>query len=83
MAGNALVDDGIYAGDILLAEPAMLDGLEDGDFIIARFGKELAIERATRKADSWSLASSNRDLPGTALVGRVISVIRTLRVPGR
>lgn len=89
MAGNGLADAGLHDGDLLLAESATTDELDEGDVVVVRVRGNLAVKRYTRRAGEAVLEPASPDYPPALLraggdvvvVGRVISVIRRLRAP--
>ncbi|MBX6362277.1 MAG: repressor LexA [Gemmatimonadetes bacterium] len=89
MNGNGMADVGVHDGDLLLAEPAMADELEDGDIVVVRVRGELAVKRYFLRGGEAVLEPSSPDYPpallraggDVVLIGRVVSVIRRLRAP--
>jgi repressor LexA len=75
MAGDKLTDDGIKDGDLLLVEPAEATELQDGDLVCYLNGGDADIAHYG--------AESKRRLGQSAPDGRVVSVMRRLRRPGR
>ena len=71
--GDGLAGEGIRDGDLLLVEPAEAADIEDGDLVCYLHGEEApSVER---------YGASRRLVPAPA--GRVVSMVRRLRAPGR
>ncbi|HET9983508.1 MAG TPA: transcriptional repressor LexA [Longimicrobiales bacterium] len=89
MAGNGMAEVGVHHGDLLLAEPATADELDEGDVVVVRVRGELAVKRFFRRGGEAVLEPSSSDYPpallraggDVILIGRVVSVLRRLRAP--
>lgn len=89
MNGDGMADVGVHDGDLLLAEPATADELDDGDIVVVRVRGELAVKRYFLRGGEAVLEPSSSDYPpallraggDVVLVGRVVSVVRRLRAP--
>ncbi len=89
MSGDSMTGAGIRDRDLLLVEPATWEDLEEGDIVVARVQGDATVRRYFRRNDRVVLEPANPShapLPvepdQVAVVGRVISVLRRLRVPG-
>lgn len=89
MRGESMTGVGIRDGDLLLCEPAGPEELEEGDVVVARVDAESTVKRYWRRGNDILLEPANVNYPPmlvtpdeVELVGRVISVLRRLRVPG-
>jgi len=89
MSGDSMTGAGIRDRDLLLVEPATWDDLEEGDVVVARLVGETTVKRYYRRNGRVLLEPANASFPPilaeaqqVELVGRVISVLRRLRVPG-
>jgi repressor LexA len=88
-AGEDLAAFGIREGDLLLAEPALTEELEDRDLVIVRIGGPVTVRRFFRRDNGAVLEPATADYPPALLraggsvvvLGRVVSLIRRLRVP--
>jgi repressor LexA len=89
MPDDALSSDGIRKGDLLLVEPVRPDAMESGDLVVARAQGAQLVRRLQRRGAEIALESSSVSFPpltfrqasSVELVGRVVSVVRRLRVP--
>ncbi len=89
MAGEELTAFGIRAADLLLSEPVLPEELEDRDLVIVRIGATVGVRRFFRRDGEAVLEPAGGDYPpallrpsmGVVVLGRVISVIRRLRLP--
>jgi repressor LexA len=89
MDGNGMADIGFHHGDLLLAEPATADELDEGDVVVVRVRGEVAVKRYFQRGGEAVLEPSSPDYPpallraggDVVLVGRVVSVLRRLRAP--
>lgn len=88
MPGDSMTGVGIRDGDLLLCEPAGREDLEEGDVVVARLEGETTVKRYWGRGDDVLLEPANVNYPPTLVapgdvefVGRVISVLRRLRVP--
>lgn len=70
LADDGDAPDGLRAGDLLIVEALAADELEDGDLAVLRSSNGATVCK-------WCPAASSR----TAVSGRVLSVIRRVRVP--
>jgi repressor LexA len=89
MSGDSMTGAGIRDRDLLLVEPATWEDLEEGDVVVARMHGETTVKRYYRRNDRVLLEPANPNYPPILaepqqvdVVGRVISVLRRLRVPG-
>jgi repressor LexA len=89
MQGDSMTGDGIRDGDLLLVEPVRGDAIESGDIVVARYNGEPTVKHLVRRSGEVVLEPSNRDHPTQRvqrseeleIAGRVVSVVRRLRVP--
>lgn len=87
--GDDLSAYGVRSGDMLLAESVIPEELEDADVVVVRMGSTIVIRRFFRRDGEGVLEPATADYPpallrragGVVVLGRVISVIRRLRVP--
>ncbi len=85
---DSMTGVGIRDGDLLLCEPVSPDDLDGGDVVVARLGDETTVKRYWCRDSDIVLEPANVNYPPTLvspdeveIVGRVISVLRRLRVP--
>ncbi len=89
VAGNELSAFGIRDADLLLSEPVLTDELEDRDLVVVRMGGAVVVRHFYRRDGEAVLEPANGDHPpallraagGVVVLGRVIGVIRRLRLP--
>ena len=89
VSGNELSALGIREADLLLSEPVLPDELEDRDLVVVRLGGSVIVRRFFRRDGEAMLEPANADQPpallraagGAVVLGRVIGVIRRLRLP--
>lgn len=89
MSGDSLADDAIRHGDMLLVEPVPAAVLEDGDIVVVRTGGGPVVKRVYRRPGGVVLESSDPDyapqrvpsLAALEVAGRVVSIVRRLRLP--
>ncbi len=89
MAGEELSALGIREADLLLSEPVLPEELEDRDLVVVRMGGIVAVRRFFRREGEAVLEPATPGYPpallraggGAVVLGRVIGVIRRLRVP--
>lgn len=89
MPGSEMASYGGRDGDLLVAEPVLPEELEDADVVIARVGSQVVLRRCFRRNGEPVLEPATSDYPpallrpgsGVVVLGRVISLIRRLRLP--
>lgn len=87
MSGDGLSDEGIRDGDLLLIEPVRDDAVENGDVVLVRVAGAQLVRRLRRDDDELVLDASSSHSPalrvrsGMEIMGRVVSIVRRLRVP--
>jgi repressor LexA len=89
MSGESLADEGIRHGDLLLVEPVPAAMLEHGDIVVVRTGDGPAVKRLYRRSGEVLLEPSDADyapqrvpsLAALEVAGRVVSIVRRLRLP--
>ncbi|MEJ2217460.1 MAG: transcriptional repressor LexA [Gemmatimonadota bacterium] len=89
MSGDSMTGAGIRDRDLLLVEPVVWGDLDEGDVVVARVSDETTVKRYYPRNDRVLLEPANPSYPPILaeagqvdVVGRVISVLRRLRVPG-
>lgn len=91
MSGDSLTDEAIRHGDMLLVEPVPADVLEDGDIVVVRTGSGPIVKRVHRRPGGVVLEPSDPDyapqrvpnLAALEVAGRVVSIVRRLRLPAK
>ncbi len=89
ISADDLSSFGLSHGDMLLAESVIPEELEDGDLVVVRMGSVVAVRKFFRRDGEGVLEPASADFPpallrragGVVVLGRVLSVIRRLRVP--
>lgn len=87
MAGDSMGEEGIRDGDLLLVEPVMSDVIESGDLVLALADGAQCVRRLDRDGVGHVLwRGTGQDAAVTVaenveIVGRVVSIVRRLRVP--
>ena len=89
ISADDLTAFGLAHGDMLLAESVIPEELEDADMVVVRMGNVVAVRKFYRRDGDGVLEPATSDFPpallrragGVVVLGRVLSVIRRLRVP--
>jgi repressor LexA len=89
MTGDSMEGAGVRDGDLLLAEPISAEDVENGDTVVAQLSGTTTIKRYFKRGDEVVLEPANPDYPPTlvrdmsqfAVIGRVIGIIRQIRLP--
>lgn len=90
MPDDAMAADGIRRKDLLLVEPVSAAVLEEGDLVLAHVAGGDVVRRVATREDRRVLEGARADQPlidmtrsDVRVSGRVIGVVRQLRVPHR
>ncbi len=92
MVGDGLRAAGIWDGDLLLVEPAAVEGLDDNEIVVARVAGETTVRRVhlgesgdpiLSAAGPAAAAVAINRRTGVDVLGRVVAVIRRLRTDAR
>jgi repressor LexA len=87
MVGNAMREEGIWDGDLLVVEPVPMGDLEDGDLVAIRLHGETTVRRFRRGDDTAFRDGPHLERPSTLVtprsgaeaLGRVVALVRRLR----